>query len=83
MYNLTQESKGFKAYPNPSNGRFTVQLGNNDLARYSLYNINGIKVSEGTFKSETTINTVNALQGIYLLELKRNYTREVHKVIIR
>lgn len=80
---VTQESKQIKVFPNPSNGHFTIQLGNNDFARYSLYNINGVKVLEGTFKSGTTINTANIMQGIYLLELSGNNDREVHKVIIR
>ncbi len=79
---LFQESGGFKVYPNPGKENFTIQLNSNDLALYSLYNINGMKVLEGKFTSQTTINTANLVQGIYLLKLIRNQKQEFCKVSI-
>ncbi len=80
---ITQESIPVKVYPNPGKDYLHLQSPDNDIAHYSLYNIYGHKILEGSFRSDTSINIANLKHGIYLLELIRNSKPEVHKVIIR
>ncbi|MES2811807.1 MAG: endonuclease [Bacteroidota bacterium] len=70
-------------YPNPSNGRFTIDFNNSDK-NYSIeiYSILGKKVFE---KSGITTpnNTISQLQtGVYLVKITRDSETAIKKVII-
>jgi len=75
-------------YPNPADQVFTISLGNQTNANYSieLYNRFNQKVMENVFDSsisdEMTISTQNLTDGIYFLILTSNETRISKKIIV-
>jgi hypothetical protein len=76
--------KSIKVYPNPNNGRFTVELMNFENAIVSVYSISGVKLLQlNAIKPGTLpINLPNLINGIYFLKVKDNEKKIVKKFIV-
>lgn len=60
-------------YPNPSNGEFTIKLGNmNEKMTIEIYNILGELIQTEKISSETTNVKLNAKTGTYLIKVTEN-----------
>ena len=66
-------------YPNPSNGRFTVNV--KEKFSYKLFNSIGQQVMSGEGEGKTLIDASSLSQGVYFLQLTIDGTR-VEKVVI-
>ena len=73
-----------KVYPNPSDGRFTVQItgfeGQSDVV---IYNNTGAVVFETQLCSEKTLDLYNLRKGIYIVKAGNNKNVLSQRMIIR
>ena len=82
------ESPKFDIFPNPSNGKFTIEY-NSVLARPSrikIYNILGAIVWETTNELKTdklSFDLNDLAQGVYILRLEKQDFKLAHKLIIQ
>lgn len=74
---------GLKVIPNPSDGEFNIELGENKAANYNVYSLNGKKIASGYFFEATKIYIGNFQSGIYLLEVITDSSKSVEKIIIK
>jgi len=70
--------RNFKLYPNPTQDILQINLPDNGNYAYQLFSITGKKIESGFFNiKNTSLNTSNLLQGIYIL----NINGETYKLI--
>lgn len=79
-----------RVYPNPNNGRFTIEFNALDGAgevSYKLFNLLGQTVAEGNLyvsgSNTASIDLADATEGVYLLRTTSGNIHSVEKVIIR
>ena len=81
-----KETQSFSVYPNPSNGRFTVETSENEnISAWSVYNLSGQNVAQGNVQSggQSLEINLNLPSGLYALELvQSDGKRENHKIQI-
>ncbi len=69
-------------YPNPTNGMFTVELGENTVVFYSLVTIEGRIVEQGkTAENKIMLDLSGESKGVYFLQLKDEKSSNVYKVL--
>ncbi len=62
----------FKIFPNPSSGKFTLQLANYSNSQVSIYNVNGDLVYKQNIDQAISLIDISQLaKGIYLLQIKQ------------
>lgn len=74
-----QSSKfeSLKVYPNPTTGRFTVELGEQQQANISIFDINGRTIqSLKNITEKTIINMSDVNAGIYILRIENDNQTE-------
>ncbi|MCC7533696.1 MAG: T9SS type A sorting domain-containing protein, partial [Bacteroidia bacterium] len=81
-------ANGLTIYPNPSNGKFTVQSKEvlNGTTEITLYNILGAKVYSTSTEINGTsidINTQGLKAGIYLVQINNNGTMHTERITIK
>ena len=62
----------FDVFPNPNNGRFSVELANameNDRFEYSIYSLSGQLIQHAVLDKNTDIDVGNAIPGVYILKM--------------
>jgi hypothetical protein len=72
-------------YPNPSEGRFTVEYKTNIPIKteIEIYNINGVKVYSGTTdESLTSINLTGNARGLYFIKMSNKRFVKTGKIMI-
>ncbi len=83
---VEKEVQSISVYPNPSNGRFTVEMSENEnISAWSVYNLSGQKVAQGSAQrgGQSLGINLNLPSGLYALELvQTNGKRENHKIQI-
>jgi hypothetical protein len=80
---LQREVEGkILVYPNPNNGRFTVQLPAGETAQLTLVNLNGKVVWQGN-SSDVSVTTNDLPSGIYFLSAETTAARLTQRVIVR
>lgn len=82
---LTESSAN--VYPNPNNGRFTINLGNKNLGQNELtvFTINGKMVMNELLENPSEVTkdiSLNVPNGIYLLRIRNNSNSTTEKVIV-
>jgi hypothetical protein len=85
--NPKETAKQLHVYPNPTSGRFTMELSaNGKIGKITLLNITGDPVNISLIKNETTyeIEGHNIAPGIYILQVeKTDRTIESQKVVVQ
>ena len=72
----TFSKQAFVVYPNPTSGLLHIKTNLNDYS-YGLYNVQGQKVMASE-RAESTINTSQLVNGVYVLRLKgQNQTQNI------
>ncbi len=72
-----------KIFPNPSNGKFTVELANFSGKTIAIYNILGAKVMEQQITQNRTEINLNT-SGVYYYEIKENNSRlNIGKIVVK
>ena len=83
----TSLDNNLSIYPNPSTGIVNIRINGNSSNNfeYTIYTIDGRKVSNRNFTSDTIINMESQSNGIYFIKIKDNLTSNVvtKKVIIK
>ena len=74
---------GLVAYPNPTNGKFSIDLGDNyNSVSATISDIVGNKIHKETFKNSQYLNfTLNQPQGMYFVILEMEDKKSVIKII--
>ncbi len=70
-------------YPNPTNGRLTVDLGNDYPETFvNIYDVNGKLVDKFFFNNQSILEFyINDISGIYLIDLKSGNKNALMKVV--
>jgi len=76
-------TNGIKLYPNPTNGNFTIKLGeNNSKSTIQIIDLTGKVVFENTYSNQNQINLdLQAPKGIYFVKVMSNGQLSVVKLI--
>lgn len=69
--------------PNPNEGVFTIDLGEDKSGSYKLYSLNGTEIQRGLVNSQEEIYIASPRSGVYMLEVNSERNREILKVIIK
>lgn len=77
----TPKSHTFSIYPNPTQGLINVSGIESNTATYKLYNLAGACIERGMINNGQI--TLNAVNGVYMLEIATETTSEVQKVVIK
>ncbi len=85
-YNETKNTKSnieVQIYPNPNNGKFTINLSQLEEGSIEISNLYGVTVQKSIFKNQELfeVNMQDKPQGIYLITVKSNNTTYTNKVI--
>ncbi|MCB0482090.1 MAG: T9SS type A sorting domain-containing protein [Flavobacteriales bacterium] len=73
----------YKIYPNPTSSTLTLELNTNQTVNYTLQNLNGQILQQGSFERSTQISTSNLANSIYFLQIKGNGILETRKIVVQ
>lgn len=72
------DNRNFSLFPNPSSGMITISgIGNNQ--NYTIFNILGERISDGTISNGESIDIRSFLNGIYFLKLETGKSIKIIK----
>jgi hypothetical protein len=71
--NSYQSNSNIKVYPNPANGYVTIS-GLVDTVNYSVYNVLGAQIRNGSTTSDQKIDIQNLSKGTYFIKLENKNT---------
>lgn len=75
-------TKLFGIYPNPTNGLFKINMPSSiENARFEIYAINGVKISEGIVVSQETVDISSFSSGVYIVKVSANGNSEYLKIV--
>ncbi len=74
------ENNIFKVFPNPSQGRFTIEAEGN--SSYSIYSTSGICISKGNFNNNLMLDIKEHGNGVYLLKVNTASGTYTQKVVV-
>ncbi len=87
---ITDDSKGFKIYPNPVNEEVVISMPNEvkGFASYTLHDLSGKLIYEKTINiedelNEIKINTSQFNTGLYVLDFKSSDFSKIMKLIVK
>lgn len=76
--------QGFKLYPNPNSGKFTINLPDyNSTTSLEIYNQIGQLVYKNEFNKKTQTFDLNLPKGVYLLRLSNEAHTLMQKMIVK
>lgn len=82
---ITHDNQSIKVYPNPNNGKFTVDLtGFENGTWIGVYNLLGIPVylSASKIQDHGTINLTGLKKGIYMVKVYNDKEQALKKIIV-
>lgn len=85
---ITTENKdneiNIKAYPNPNNGNFTIEFGQNEsVFLIEIYSTLGQKVYSKSVEKENKIQVSNLTNGVYYITISNANFNNVKRVIVQ
>jgi hypothetical protein len=81
---LTETDKSVKIYPNPTNGKITVELTNYDkMAQIDIYNTLGSKVYSTSTIRSIDLNLGHVEKGLYVVRITSDESVQTRKVIVQ
>ena len=79
---MEENNSSLKIYPNPSNGIFTLETGNNFRQQVAVYNLLGEKIYETEITDASTTVTLPVKSGVYFCELRDEGNYILRKKIV-
>jgi len=78
------ELENVSLYPNPSTGKFTMTLPNQQIERIDLYDLQGrsLKFTSERNDTQITISITDRTSGVYFLRLVSKRSSKVYKLIV-
>jgi len=73
---------GITAYPNPSNGTFTLNVNNVSNAQWYLVDMNGRVVNSGVMNGNNAVINVK-VNGVYMVKVVAENSVNIVKVIVK
>ncbi|GEM_PF-2118067 len=70
-------------FPNPSGGEFNILTSMKGEAEYTVRNLQGKMVANGSFVSEVKLDLTNLPKGMYTIQLTNGQQNAIEKVIIK
>ncbi|MBA3900009.1 MAG: T9SS type A sorting domain-containing protein, partial [Bacteroidetes bacterium] len=86
---LKQVERKISVYPNPNNGNFSINMGNEKALNISLFDITGrnvtgmAKISKADAFNIKNVNLQNLSPGVYWLKIEGNKTNKTEKIVLR
>lgn len=74
----SEKQQQIKVYPNPATNKLSIEL-NQNIERYTIYNLLGEKQLEGRYNNSIDISTLT--QGMYLIQIENESTFSTSKFI--
>ena len=68
-------------YPNPFNDSFTVENIQNSGANYEIYDLKGKLIQASTVPKGTSIITLNAIAGVYVISIQDGNVTQTKRII--
>ena len=79
---MEENNSSLKIYPNPSNGIFTLETGNNFRQQVAVYNLLGEKIYETEITDASITVTLPVKSGVYFCELRDEGNYILRKKIV-
>ena len=77
------ETKPIKIYPNPTNGKFTIELGNTEPSAITITDITGKQVYTTKSSGDLDIDLTNLQKGIYLVNINSGAKSSTQKIAVQ
>ena len=79
---LAEEEIEFSIYPNPSNGRFTIELNRPGIADIEVKDMVGRVVYSGKIEGSQILNLEELNSGMYTVKVSQDHTHAIQRVIV-
>jgi hypothetical protein len=79
---LAEEEIDFSIYPNPSNGRFNLELNRQGTADIEVLDMVGRTVYTGTIEGSQVLNLEELNSGMYTVKVSQDHTHAIQRVIV-
>jgi hypothetical protein len=75
---------GISVFPNPTNGKITIQFAEDlpEVCSLDIYNVLGEKIYSTTTKHSTEVDLSNSANGVYLLRISGSNVASVKKIVL-
>ena len=77
-----EEMSGIEIYPNPNNGKFTVNFGEQNVLSYTIYDMSGRIIEENNVNGNSYDFDLNLSAGTYFMRLIADDKVATHKITI-
>ncbi|MBO7572594.1 MAG: C10 family peptidase [Bacteroidales bacterium] len=78
-----ETAEGISVFPNPNNGKFSLNLGDNNAQSYILYDMSGRIIEEKVINGESSVDfDVNVAAGTYFIKVIGGDKVAVEKIVI-
>jgi len=77
------KNSGFTLFPNPNDGAFTLQIQDNALTNFKIFNTIGKVIAEGKTSSLMKVDLPDVESGVYFIELSGDSKKTTENFIVR
>lgn len=79
----SETADGISIYPNPNNGKFSLNLGENNAESYILYDMSGRVIEERNINGQSSVDfDINMAAGTYFIKVIGEDKVAVEKIVI-
>ncbi len=76
------ETIAFTIFPNPNNGRFTINTDVSDACTFSVTNMHGQLVYSSKISGSLQLDLSNQPKGVYMVRISNSVTTAIKKVVV-